>query len=240
MFDQLLGDSTDQLGPVIKICLTQEWGESFEVDVRPFSVDPGMFETMWDSEKRFFAKRFKLANLCSATSAALGLVRRSIAKCINHKVPNSDVLSKAIFKFTAVTAQNQMVSNSSGFIGLELTFLVQVSTEKNTFLADVLHFWTAARLIEGGFSFAGDETLGLGQGSKLHDAPVIDGQIAVLLVDEILEPVRKKVISQLDHIITHKRKERWFELLLATFILLHHYSLATIHQFKISRHTRVS
>ena len=224
IFDKLLMQAEpDPHATTKRVTLVQEYGESFAIDVSSFSVPKDIRRSMRKSEKRFFAHHWKIKDHNAAVEAARNFVKRSVAKCINHKILDTDVLTKVIFKYTTVSAQKNYAANP-----------------EDRFLVELLHFWTAARLIEGGFSFDDSETLGLGKGATLARAPLLDEQLAVLLVDDVLTPIRQRVISRLDHIITHKRKERWLDLVLATFVLLHHYSLAMIHQWNFARRRKAA
>jgi hypothetical protein len=102
------------------------------------------------------------------------------------------------------------------------------------FLSDILCLWTAARTIEGGWKFTGPQTLGIqpkvGESVRLPDAAFIDYQFSAIVAQDVLLPLRYKVLKRL-HELTHSNTStNWFVLFLANFILLHTYSLLITQQ----------
>jgi hypothetical protein len=99
-------------------------------------------------------------------------------------------------------------------------------------------------MIEGGWYFHGQETLGLiSHGSndiEFPDAPFLDYQFAGLARDKILQPCRKFILSELQKLIDGKRKEDWLVIFLTTFMLLNTYSLLIKQQIQFAKETKPS
>ncbi|KAL9082118.1 MAG: hypothetical protein Q9159_006709 [Coniocarpon cinnabarinum] len=204
-------------GPIVPIKLRQEFGEAVDLEVCPIIIADEVYREMPAEQQRLLAHRYQVADRSAAAVAANDFVRRSVNKCVEYYVSGKDDLTKLIFR-----GADRLAQENSG-------------SSEPSFLTDVLRFWTAGRLIEGGWSFEGSQTLDLEAGATLVSAPAIDEQLAVILVDQVLCPLKKKVIKLLDGIITHKRKDRWLELTLAVFILLNHYHMSMVHQWNFSR-----
>ncbi|KAL9051695.1 MAG: hypothetical protein Q9162_005845 [Coniocarpon cinnabarinum] len=204
-------------GPIVPIKLRQEFGEAVDLEVCPIIIADEVYREMPAEQQRLLAHRYQVADRSAAAVAANDFVRRSVNKCVEYYVSGKDDLTKLIFR-----GADRLAQENSG-------------SSEPSFLTDVLRFWTAGRLIEGGWSFEGSQTLDLEAGATLVSAPAIDEQLAVILVDQVLCPLKKKVVKLLDGIITHKRKDRWLELTLAVFILLNHYHMSMVHQWNFSR-----
>ena len=89
----------------------------------------------------------------------------------------------------------------------------------------------------------GEETLGMGP--QLHDInyhnygkhlmpPVISAQIELITTATILQPLKQKVLQQLQTMITDRKKTHWFTIYLCIFILLHSCALLTEFQHKLA------
>ena len=105
------------------------------------------------------------------------------------------------------------------------TSVVTLFSKKNYALIDeALLLWTAARTIEGGWRFCEPELLNLARHANgqvsLSDSPYIDYQFSAVVVQDILLPLRKRVLKQLYELMSSGSKENWFTILLVSFTLL--------------------
>jgi hypothetical protein len=70
---------------------------------------------------------------------------------------------------------------------------------------------------------------------KLTEAPFIDYQFSAIMVQDVLLPLRQKVLKSI-HELTHAHaSENWFVLFLANYILLHSYGLLMRQQREFAR-----
>jgi hypothetical protein len=72
-------------------------------------------------------------------------------------------------------------------------------------------------------------------------SPIVDYQFASIVVQRILLPLGKKVLSELQRLTLQKNKAQWLTLLLANFILLQSYGLLMKQQrnFALKRKAKV-
>jgi len=107
-----------------------------------------------------------------------------------------------------------------------------------------LRLWTAARTVEGGWTF-NEEGSVLGLEPKpgaitvqLTQACLIDFQFSGIMWQHILLPLRKQVLADLRRLTHAQTKDNWFVIFLATFILLHTYTLLMNQQVRFARKRR--
>ena len=96
-----------------------------------------------------------------------------------------------------------------------------------------LLFWSATRMIERTWLICGEDLLGMP--SMEHDigpcrrnpsleaipaTPVMDTQLDELTIGSVLIPLGKKFLSLLKKRTLAKKKEHWYEIYLATFVVL--------------------
>ncbi|KAI1173498.1 hypothetical protein F4777DRAFT_557525 [Nemania sp. FL0916] len=152
---------------------------------------------------------YVLAELEIATQEIRRFVFRSVVPYIRAHVPKEDFISWNIF---AVACRR-----------------VELQMDSHEFLSDVLCLWTAARIVHGGWYFAGPETLGVkhrvGGAVRFSDALFIDSQFSIIVARDILQPLRNKVLKRLYDLTHSNTSKNWFVLFLANFILLHNYRL---------------
>jgi hypothetical protein len=220
--------------------LTQGYGTTVKLSVHRVDTSAGETADMSDAEKSMYSHPYGIADLGAATEDIIAFVRRSVCPYINAKVDPSDYLTVTIFK----TAGYHIKANAVCSFGLDggdrpLTDTTQLNTE---FVLNVLILWTAARTIEGGWQFCGSETLGLSPDRDgvipLLSAPLIDYQFSGLMVQQVLLPLRKKVLKKL-YDLTHASAaitaNNWFVLVLVNFVLLHTYGLLMNQQRRFAR-----
>jgi hypothetical protein len=74
---------------------------------------------------------------------------------------------------------------------------------------------------------------------KIPIAPVMGAQLELILTLEVLRPLRKTVLDQLQRMVDAYKPKYWFTIYLSCFILLHSCSLATAWHYKYSRRNGV-
>ena len=91
-----------------------------------------------------------------------------------------------------------------------------------------MKFWSATRLTERTWRICGDNALGLEPITELGNpwfdtipvTPIMDTQLDELAIKGILLPLREKVLNELKAKIDQNKRENWFEIYLAVFILM--------------------
>jgi hypothetical protein len=115
---------------------------------------------------------------------------------------------------------------------------------KSSLIALTLRFWVAGRLIEDPWSIQGPETLGMKldpwpespYSQHIPVTPIMDFQVDNIVIYDYLMDMLGRIRKAMKERIM-PIKEDWFDIHLATFILLHHVDLTMKHDvdFAISR-----
>ena len=93
-------------------------------------------------------------------------------------------------------------------------------------------------MIEGGWKICGEETLGLKSrngGIPLSEATVLDDQLATVMFDSVLQPLRVQVLQRLQEYIQKRQKKGWLISFLSVFALLFSCTLAMRHQRRFAK-----
>ncbi|KAI1130986.1 hypothetical protein F5Y10DRAFT_288393 [Nemania abortiva] len=174
--------------PTIEFEITQGFGTTLRLSAKSFDSttieDPAS-----PSIRDLYSHAYALADPDNAAHEIQAFVLRSVVPYIRANVSMDDPLSWNIFDAACQ-------GGSHGF------------------LLDVLCLWTAARTIEGGWQFIGPETLGIkpkvGEAVRLTEAAFIDYQFSAIVAQDVLFPLRCKVLKQL-HELTHSNTSaNWF------------------------------
>lgn len=100
-----------------------------------------------------------------------------------------------------------------------------------------LELWVTNRMIERTWRLCGDDTLGLEPVSDKTSpwadtvpvTPLMDQQLDQIVIQWLLKPLRKPILTNLKRFIKEKAKENWFEIHLTIFILLHNSEVHLAH-----------
>ncbi|EXK76669.1 hypothetical protein FOQG_18594 [Fusarium oxysporum f. sp. raphani 54005] len=102
--------------------------------------------------------------------------------------------------------------------------------QPNKFLFDVIRLWVACRFLEGRWRCVGLNTLGAESLSHCYGTeqivqvpPFVNYQMASIFTEKILQPLRIKVLKQLQDLFLANKKGNWFTITLSVFVLLHNY-----------------
>ncbi|ERF72650.1 hypothetical protein EPUS_05704 [Endocarpon pusillum Z07020] len=109
--------------------------------------------------------------------------------------------------------------------------------QKSSLLEMTIKFWVAGRLIEKPWSIQGQESLGMRLDTcpaspysrRIPVTPIMDFQIDNIVIYDYLEVVLGRIRKAMKQRIMPTKKEDWFDIHLATFILLHHVDLTMKH-----------
>jgi hypothetical protein len=101
-----------------------------------------------------------------------------------------------------------------------------------------LKLWVGCRFIEEPWSIFGQETLGMSRhpnaNSPYHDRipvpSIVDQQIDLIVINDILQSEFKKILKMLKTMLESSDPwNKWFEIYLSYFILLHNVELTMAH-----------
>lgn len=117
--------------------------------------------------------------------------------------------------------------------------------QESSLVALTIKFWVAGRLIEDPWSIQGHETLGMKVdpcpaspfSHRIPVPPIMDFQIDNIVIYDYLINTLGRIRKAMRDKILPMKKEDWFDIHLATFILLHHVDLTMRHDvdFALSR-----
>ena len=101
-------------------------------------------------------------------------------------------------------------------------------------MAGALMFWSATRMIERFWQITGDDMLGLPPMKEkigpcrlnpfieaVPVTPIMDTQLDELAIKHVLIPLKSKLLRLLEKKVVEKKRENWYEIFLASFIILH-------------------
>ena len=105
-----------------------------------------------------------------------------------------------------------------------------------------IKFWVAGRLIEDPWSIRGDETLGMTLdplpaspfSTRIPVTPIMDFQIDNIVIYDYLRHMLDDIRKAMKARIMPIKKEDWFDIHLATFILLNHVDLTMKHDVEFA------
>ncbi|KAK7414948.1 hypothetical protein QQX98_006273 [Neonectria punicea] len=102
-------------------------------------------------------------------------------------------------------------------------------------VADALMLWSATRMIERFWLITGDDMLGLPPmkqsigpcrfnpyiDAAVPVTPIMDTQLDEIAIKDVLVPLKARLLTLLKKKVLEKKKENWYEIFLAIFIILH-------------------
>ncbi|KAL1901192.1 hypothetical protein Cpir12675_000558 [Ceratocystis pirilliformis] len=119
----------------------------------------------------------------------------------------------------------------------------KVSVDEKSLLQCTLKLWMSIRLTTTSQHIIGEDTLDMQNVSddtsplygKVPVPPVLGAQVDVLLIDRIQNQLRQKVLKLLKEMILRNKKQEWFSLYLAIFIIMHNIALIIAHDALYAR-----
>ncbi|KAK3940279.1 hypothetical protein QBC46DRAFT_127697 [Diplogelasinospora grovesii] len=113
-------------------------------------------------------------------------------------------------------------------------------TKPDSAVALALRLWATSRMIEITWDICGDDTLGTSRVTdrespwfgKTPIPPNIDTQLDQIVIRGILVPLRTMLLTELEEKFNNAKPEAWFEIYLASFILLNHTSQLAKHSMR--------
>jgi len=100
-------------------------------------------------------------------------------------------------------------------------------TEQSSLVQGALHLLAVNRMIEYDWRISGSETLGHTPNfepgcpwfGKVPVTPMMDTQLDQIIINDFLNPLRKRVLDELQHKMCSAAKEHFYEIFLSVFIL---------------------
>ena len=100
-----------------------------------------------------------------------------------------------------------------------------------------LDMWAYCRLIEPPWAISGEDTLGMIKSTDpkspwygfIPITPMMDVQLDQIVIQEVLNPLRLKLLTRLDQTIRNHPPEAWFDCYLSIYMLLNHVERAAAH-----------
>ncbi|KAF4468527.1 hypothetical protein FALBO_4582 [Fusarium albosuccineum] len=133
--------------------------------------------------------------------------------------------------------------------GAEITRLVTETAmeyarqRRGTMTEMALNMWAYSRVIEKQWKICGDDTLGVSEPTDPKSpwygfvpvTPLMDVQLDQIVIQQMLNPLRMKLLAKFDATIRDSKPEEWFDCYLTIFILLNHVEAASVHGHNIAK-----
>lgn len=174
-----------------------------------------------------------------------------VYKCPHYAIADREHATKQVSRFIESNVAQYVhkllpatSDPSSKFV--RMAFQYALARARESSLVDLtISFWVAGRLIEDPWSIQGGETLGMALdlrpespfSQRIPVTPIMDFQIDNIVIYDYLVVTLNRIRKAMKEKIMPRKEEDWFDLHLATFILLHHVDLTMKHDvdFAISR-----
>ncbi|RYP44897.1 hypothetical protein DL768_008692 [Monosporascus sp. mg162] len=124
---------------------------------------------------------------------------------------------------------------------------------KSELVAGALMLWSATRMIERFWLITGDDMLGLPPMKQsigpcrlnpyigaVPVTPIMDTQLDEIAIKHVLIPLKSKLLRLLKEKVLEKKKENWYEIFIASFIILHNSEVILGHVMDYSRRFGIS
>ncbi|XXG96396.1 hypothetical protein Hte_002678 [Hypoxylon texense] len=199
---------------ILDVFITQDQGIEIPVTIRRFNPQPGDI-TSWkwrDStlqEKTMEMPPFYICDTEDAGRNMRDAVECKKAEYINYLLGDANPILRKTFE--------------AAFRYLE------VST--STLVSDCLTFWVATRFIEKPWRICCGALPGFEPPYEpecpyngiIPVTPIMDTQIDDLAIRTFLDPLGKRILRELSRKIHEKKRENWFDIYLATFIIMNNF-----------------
>ncbi|RYO97406.1 hypothetical protein DL765_011250 [Monosporascus sp. GIB2] len=124
---------------------------------------------------------------------------------------------------------------------------------KSELVAGALMLWSATRMIERSWLITGADMLGLPPMKQsigpcrlnpyieaVPVTPIMDTQLDEIAIKHVLIPLKSKLLRLLKEKVLEKKKENWYEIFIASFIILHNSEVILGHVMDYSRRFGIS
>jgi hypothetical protein len=166
-----------------------------------------------------------------------------VYKCPHYAIADREHATKQVRYFIESNAVQYLhkllpVTSDPGSRLARMAFRYALDRARESSLVDLtINFWVAGRLIEDPWSIRGRETLGMAFdplpespfSQRIPVTPIMDFQIDNIVIYDHLVDTLHRIRKAMKEKIMPRKQEDWFDLHLATFILLHHVDLTMKH-----------
>ena len=228
----------------------------FEFRVRKFTpVEGDVIHEMWKTPqgtmKQVALPRYALAEMHEAGETLKAYIETSVSKFIVATVGHLDTIFWETYQmaFRHINAAN--VRPPFFFVSFsvlihfhpnhpihtlpKLTTLPKQTEQERSLMSNVFRLWVVCRLTSNPVFIYGPETLG---GTPITDPEskyfgrvpmpkIMTAQFECIEYTKFLRPWSKAVLKQLNDLVLAKKREYWFTIYLALFVLLHSCSMVT-------------
>jgi hypothetical protein len=166
-----------------------------------------------------------------------------VYRCPHYAIADREHATKQVRLFIESNGVHYLrkllpVTSDPGSRLARMTFRYALGRARESSLVDLtINFWVAGRLIEDSWSIRGRETLGMALdplpespfSQRIPVTPIMDFQIDNIVIYDYLVVTLNRIRKTMKEKIMPRKEEDWFDLHLATFILLHHVDLTMKH-----------
>ncbi|EPS36610.1 hypothetical protein H072_9850 [Dactylellina haptotyla CBS 200.50] len=195
--------------------ITQDRGTILTMRVREFTPPPGAHPVDTKGNSMYVVP-WAMANVEEVKKSLQAYIDESVGPYLDALLDDTDPIVWNVF---------------------HTAYRVSIFPEPNKHLSEVLRLWVACRFIEGGWRCCGNDNVDADKAAhpyrpadRLSPPPFIDYELASISMQDILEPLRKSVLKQLQDLIQANKASNWFVVFLATFIVLHNFGLGVAFQ----------
>ena len=169
-------------------------------------------------------------------------------KCPNYAIADRDHATDQVRRFIDSNVEqyiDQILPDSSEPSVTFVRTVFQTALDRahdSSLVALTLRFWVAGRFIEDPWAIHGHETLGMKRDPSpaspfsqyIPVTPMMNFQIDNIVIHDHLTTMLETIRKAMKDRIMPMKKEDWFDIHLATFILLHHVDLTMKHDVEFA------
>ena len=164
-------------------------------------------------------------------------------RCPNYAIADRDHATDQVRRFIDSNMEqyiDQLLPDTSDLSATFVRTVFQTALDRaheSSLVALTLKFWVAGRFIEDPWSIRGHETLGMKVdplpaspfSEHIPVTPIMNFQIDNIVIYDHLTRMLDDIRKAMKQRIMPRKREDWFDIHLATFILLHHVDLTMKH-----------
>ncbi|KAI4944791.1 hypothetical protein J4E91_008478 [Alternaria rosae] len=223
------------LEPPRTLQLTQMSGATLDVYVKQFDVCHGDKVDCHEVDQNGKDCVYKMPPYCLAE---LPTIRDNIRTYIHRE------RGRYLNILLADSSSSQPMEGTESITQLTVkTALGYAAKRPNSVVSMALDMWAYCRVIELEWTICGEDTLGL---SKVEDpsspwhkfvpiTPMMDVQLDQIVIQDILGPLRQRLLLSLEDLIKQHVPTDWFDCYLTMYLLLNHIEWSCTHGNKFSK-----
>lgn len=222
----------------LQVTITQDQGISFAVTVNQFVPLPGD-TTGWkwkdaaSQQKVLEMPPFYICNEEEAECNMKNAVTTGKEEYINVLLGDSNPITRKTFEAAFRHLETSEVRDFPfrSLFKRHAGFLISNIPLQSRLILDCLKFWVATRFIEKPWRICSAGLPGFYPSIEpscpfsgiIPVTPIMDTQIDDMAIKALLDPLGKRILAELNRKILEKTKENWWEIYLATFIIMNNF-----------------